>query len=258
MEKETRRLNINWRVFSKSDIRRLAQVLDVALRAAKEQKHHSSLSFQLYCKGGISYESDSASILDDDGPLDIKRTIAIQMTFYDYEMGGYIDVSLREGNYDNDLSVRGAEKNWVQGTFTNLQEIIESIRPQDNFILRNRGIVFHVISIGVGSLIFQIVYSLMSRIIEPIQNPSDFIIELRNFFKTNLWAYYIFEIFARWGNGLVLALYIREWLIRLWPKIEFDFGPDHMNKLKVRRQRIWSVASLVIIPVLIDIFLRIF
>jgi hypothetical protein len=73
MEKETRRLNINWRVFSKSDIRRLAQVLDVVLRVAKEQKHHSSLSFKLNCKGGISYESDSPSIFDDDGPLDIKK-----------------------------------------------------------------------------------------------------------------------------------------------------------------------------------------
>jgi hypothetical protein len=145
------------------------------------------------------------------------------MTFYDYEMAGYIDVSLREGNYDNDLSVTGAEKNWVQGTFTNLQEIIESVRPQDNFILKNRGIILHVISIGFGSLVFNIVYSLMSRIIEPIQNPSGFIIEIRNFFKANLWAYYFFEIFLRWGEGLVFAYYIREWLIRLWPKIEFDF-----------------------------------
>ena len=161
-----------------------------------------------------------------------------------------------EGNHDNDLSVRGTEKNWVQGTFTDLQEIIESVKPQDNFILRHKGVILHVISIGIGSLVYLILNFLIYDRIKPIQNPSEFLIGIRDFFRTNLWAYYLLEIFLRWSNGLVFAYYIRKWLVKLWPEIEFDFGPDHMNILKVRRQRIWSVSSLVIIPVLIDIFLN--
>lgn len=258
MEKETRRLDINWRVFSKFDIRRLAQILESAFQVAKKAKHHSSLSFHLYCQGGISYESDSVSILEDEGPLDIKRTISIQMTFYDYEEERRIDVSLREGNHNSDLSVRGTDKNWVQGNFTSLLETIESVQPQDTFFLRHKGIIYHVISLGVGSLIYLILEFLITRFIEPIKNPSEFVMGIRNFLATNLWAYFLIQIFDRWLMGLGFAYFIRESLIKLWPEIEFDFGPDHMNKQKIRKQRIKSVVSLVIIPLLIDFFLRIY
>jgi hypothetical protein len=260
MEKEARSVKITWRVFTKTDIRRIAKVLNEAFQNAKKNKHHSSIAFRLYCQGGISYESDSINILDDGGPLDIKRTQTIQITFYDYETERNIDFSIREGNYyGGELSVRGTDKNWVQGNFTTLQEIIDSIKPQENVILKYKNIVFHIIAFGTGSLFYLLLNFLIFQHI-PIPNrtieiSSEFLKSVFLFLKANLWILYLILVFLLWFEGVVTFAYpLHKWLLELWPEIEFDFGPDHLNKNKIRRQRIWIVASLVIIPIAVNIF----
>jgi hypothetical protein len=258
MEKESRKLQIDWRVFSKTDVRRITQVLYSAYQTAKKSKHHSSISIRLYCQGGISYESDSLDILDDGGPLDIKKTETIQITFYDYEMERNIDISLREGNYyGGELSIRGTDKNWVQGNFTRLQEIIDSVKPQDNVVLKYKDLVFHIIAFGVGSLVLLLVDFFIFRHLptpKTIQISSDFLRSIILFVRANPLVSYLVWIFLVWLEGIFTFAYpVFNWLIELWPKIEFDFGPEHLNKHKLRRQRIWLVTSLVIIPIIINI-----
>jgi hypothetical protein len=258
MDKEIRTQQINWRVFTKTDIRRIAQVLFNAYQNAEKNKHHSSIALRLYCHGGISYESDSLCILDDGGPLDIKKTQTIQITFNDYDSERNIGISIREGNYhEGELTVRGTDKNWVQGNFTTLQEIIDSVKPQDNLILKHKNFTFHIIAFGVGSLVFLVLQFLIFQFIpapRTIQISSDFIKSIILFVRENYLFRYLFLIFLLWLEGIfTFASPLHKWLVELWPKIEFDFGPEHLNKPKIRRQRMWVVASLVIIPIIVNI-----
>jgi hypothetical protein len=260
MEKEKRRLIISWRVFTKIDIRRLAQFLFNEYQVANKKKHHSSIIFRLNCQEGISYESDSVRILDDGGPIDLKKTESIQMTFYDYEFERNIDISLKEGDYAGELSIRGTDKNWVQGNFTTLVEIINSIKPQDNVILKYKKYFFHIIAFGVGSLILLLLNLLILRHIpsEPIQISSKTLFAFIEFIQRNTWLAYLIVAFLIWGEGIITFAYpIYKWLLDLWPNIEFDFGPEHLNNQKKRRKRIWFVTTLVIIPIVLNIITNI-
>ena len=255
MEREKRSSIICWHVFSKKDIRLLAQFLFTEYEEAQKLSHHSSIVFQLKCQGGISYESDSIQIFDDGGPIDIKKTEVIQMTFYDYSLDQIIDVSIAAGNNDGELSIRGTDKNWVQGNFTSLLEIIDSITPQKNIILKNKELLLHLIAIGIGSLFYFINSLLFQDIpIQPINETSIAFLPFIVLLQHNKWLAYFFVLFLIWLIGIfTFAHPIQRWFLDLWPNIEFNFGPEHLNIQKRRRERIWVISTLIIFPFAINI-----
>ncbi|MEI7847871.1 MAG: hypothetical protein WCK35_18870 [Chloroflexota bacterium] len=253
MEKETRTASIEWRVFSKADILRIAKVFHKEYLTAKKNNHHTTLSYQLSYEAGGSYESDSLNIFENDGRLDIKTIKRIRMVFNDYEAEHYIEISLRAGDYDGDLFVKGANRNWVQGNFTTLQEIFDSVKPQSQTVIKNRNAIFHIIAISAG-LIFYNVISIVVRYLMPsitIDSSSNFILK---FLSENPWVTYVFNFLSFWYNGAILvAVPVSKILVELWPKIEFDFGPEHLNKIKLRRQLISIIMSVIIIPIVLNI-----
>jgi hypothetical protein len=256
MEKETRRLAINWKIFTKIDISRLAHILDQEFQKSKNNNQHTSFTIQLYCEGGISYESDSTDLLEEGGPLDIKKVLTIQITYYNYELGRNIEIFLKEDDKSGYLLVRGDDRNWVQGTFVTLQDIINSIKPQENFILRFRKIIFHIIAIGLGILICSVVFLLFHDFFKntTINITQGLFSNILRFFLENKFANFCLLIFLYWLEGMITFAYpVYNWLIKLWPNIEFDFGPDHFNRIKLRRQRIWVVTVIVVIPIIINI-----
>jgi hypothetical protein len=259
MQKEKRSFDYNWKVFTKDDIRRIAQVLQNSYQEAQEDERHSSLAYEIHCDGNISYESDSMSIFEDDGLMDTKKTLAIQMYFVDYEEQNKIDFTISNNRYHRNLTVRGTENNWVQGTFTTLKEIIDSVQPQTKFTVEYGNLILFFIALGVGSVIFLLLEVFVYSRIGPIQNPTGFIKIMRDFFSTYPWAGYLIDIFLRLVMGIsTFAFRIYWWLLELWPEIEFDFGPEHLKIHKIRRQRMWAVISLIVIPILLGVVFEYF
>lgn len=256
--KETRRLRIKDKVFAKADIRRIAQVLLDKYQSTQEGEedvyHLSSISVQLSCADDTSYESESIELFEDGGFIDIKKTDSIQMTFHNYALEQSIDFSIQHGGYRSSLIVRGNDKNWVNGTFTTLKEIVDSVKPQDNWILRHKTLFLHLIAIGTGSLIYLVLDALIYRHIQPIQNPSGFAKAVRDLLRAIPWLVYLIEWVLRWFMGIMNAAFpLRKWFLDLWPEIEFNFGPEHLNLEKARRERVWAVLLIIIFPVAIEI-----
>ena len=257
MTKETRRLTVKNKVFTKADVQRLARFFSSEYEAVRDSEqssaHYCALTFQVDCADGTSYESESVELLEDEGPIDIKKTNSLQMTLHTLDQK--VDFSIREGRYsEGSLIVRGCDKHWVNGTFSTLEDIIDSVKPQDNWILRHRTSSLHLIALGTGSLIFLLLDALVYPHIPPIENPSDSIQALRDYIWATPWFAFLFAWFLRWFMGIsVLAFHLRSWLLDLWPQIEFDFGPEHMNLEVARRAKVVAVFSIVIIPIAIAI-----
>ena len=53
--------------------------------------------------------------------------------------------------------------------------------------------------------------------------------------------------------GFFGAFYLRNWLLSLWPTIEFDFGPEHLNIEKSRRNRILVFITFAVIPIVLTL-----
>jgi hypothetical protein len=260
MNNETREQILSWLIFTKEDVRRIAEVLHECYRSSKGKKHHSALSYEIVSEGGSSWDSDSPSIFDDGGPLDLKKTLGISMHFHDYQGGLNIDVSITEAShYSNRISVRGRDPKWVRATFTSAREILDSVRPQNTFVIRHKKPLLHLIALGVGSGIILVLSFVLDRI------QFDRTIELEPGFWASLvvalistsWTRYLVLIWATWAQGMLTFAYpLHGWLLQLWPEIEFDFGPEHKNRIKTRRQRLNLVATLVVVPILVNVLTR--
>ncbi|OGT97598.1 MAG: hypothetical protein A2X80_10015 [Geobacteraceae bacterium GWB2_52_12] len=259
MQKVTRRLAIDGRVVTKNDVRRIARIFDEVFQAALKAGNRPILSFKLYCEDRVSYESDSLELFNDDGPIDLKRTYLIEMELFVYDLGRYIDFELRHGEKNGNLSVSGNDKDWVQGTFTTIHEIIETIKPQTNLVLKHRTITLHLIALGIGYLTYLIFELFIFRFVDLSTWSNATTEKIAIFFIAHPILFFVYVyVLSKWLSGIFYAILVRRWLFELWPNIEFDFGPDHFNKSKIIRQRIGIVLSLIVLPIVLELFIGLF
>ena len=249
---ETRRFDIRQKIFTKIDFLNIGKLFLSEYSSAQKNENHASIAFRVSCADGTSYESETIELFDDGGILDLKRINTLEITFHNYTLESYMNISVvRGGGYSDVLIIRGKDQNWVNGIFTRLKEIIDSLKPQDNFIIRHKTALLHIIAFGTGILIFSILWLIWYRHIEPVKNPSETVKTIRSFFKTHPYFEKSIELFLFWFLGIPWAPYIRSWLLTLWPSIEFDFGPEHLKIEKLRRVRIALVFSIAIIPIVL-------
>ena len=252
--KETRRIDIKNKVFTKSDILNIGKVILDEYSSAQDAQNHSSITYKIDCIDGTSYESETMGLFDEGGIIDLKKTRAIEIYFHNYTLDRYINISVvHGGGYRDNLIVSGDDQNWVNGIFTRLKEIVDSIRPQDNWLIKHKSFVLHITALGIGTVIYTVLWFILYRHIEPIKNPSETIKSIRAFFTAFPFLSYLLDWLLNWLMGIPWAPYIRSWLLSLWPEIEFDFGPEHMKVEKLRRLRISIVFSVAVIPIILAI-----
>lgn len=251
--RETRNLRINKRVFSKADINKLAQFLWNESQQPTRSRIEFEMRFKINCDDGTSYASKSIDIFNDDGIIDTKRTESIEMALRDYDLDQYITISIVKNGYRDDLTVEGDDQYWVNGCFNRLTEIINAVKPQVDWPYKYRRILFHIIALGVGSIIYFLYWALILRHLQPIANPGEILKQLRSFARNNLWFSYVLQWISAYGFGIGWAFSLRERLLSLWPNIEFDFGPEHFNLEKKRRRHLSAIATLVVLPLAISV-----
>ena len=252
--KETRRYNIEKRIFQKSDIINIGKVFLREYKFSKDNENNSSISFRLDCIDNTSYESEDIGLFDEENIIDIKRTKTIEISYYDYKLNRFINISLVHGKYSTStLIVKGDDQNWVNGVFTKIKELIDSTKPQDNWIIRHKTFILHLNALGIGIIIYAILNILIYQHIEPIKNPSDTVLNFRSIYASSPILLYVLGLFSKWLLGIPWAFYLREWLLSLWPEIEFDFGPEHLKIEKIRRLRISVFVITAVIPIILSV-----
>jgi hypothetical protein len=252
--RETRRYNIANRVFTKTDIMNIGKVFLDEYKSAQDAGHHSTVTFRISCTDNTSYESEDMGLFDEGSVVDLKRTISIGIAFDDYKLARGMYITLfNGGGYDDCLAVKGDDQNWVNGVFIKIKEIVDSTKPQDNWIIRHRTFLLHLNALGIGIIVWSVLDFLLDSFVKPIENPSDTVKSMRAFFKTYPLCSVLFVWFLRWLPGIPYAYWIRDWLLKLWPPIEFDFGPEHLKVEKMRRFRISVVVSTIVIPLILAI-----
>ena len=153
------------------------------------------------------------------------------------------------GGYTDGLTVSGSEGDWVNGTFTSLNETIDAVRPQNHWVLRHQALVLHLLAISIGIMIqWTFSWILSVRGVSPTTAPAA-MVPFILFLKANPWLVYVVYIGGMWLSGLYWALPIRNWLLKLWPETELDLGPDHFKTEKGRRERLAFVMLVILIPI---------
>jgi hypothetical protein len=166
----------------------------------------------------------------------------------------YISVTLDHGDaaHRNLITLSGTERAWLSDTFLTLKDAVDRTRPQVSWLRRHPTLLLNLIALGLGSLgmlLFDGVASLLLPKLNIPPLPADS--PWRPYLTSLLPLLYVAQWIWRWLVGFVWgAVAVRDWLLTLWPSIEFDFGLAHLQSEKVRRARMRAVGALVVLPIL--------
>lgn len=235
------------KVFSVDDIMELARILYAAFSASRS--NNKTVTYFLALWDGQSYE------LVDQNPTQLRQIITskkvtkINFDFFDFSKENRVAIKIAEGDsWGNkiDIDTKGdAAFNKLRGQ---IEDWLESVKPQNNLYLKYRSLLAPIVRIYFGVLTIELVYLVVGHIgIKPIEHPTHLELDLRNFLST-----YRIPVFLALAylEGLPWQWRLFDYLDKLWPPVEFDFGPEHLRQSKSQRKYAGYITTAIVIPVL--------
>lgn len=250
--KETREIEIENKVFTKRDIQSLWNCIFNETKTDQEN-NHQDVTITINCTDKTRYESDSDISLSDGDIADIKKIKSIHVEYRSFPSNRNIALNLSHGGYGNSLRVSANDRNWVAGIFDRLNTIIGSIRPQSNFFAKYSFLTINVGAIVLGYSIQSFFDLIWLKDFEPVNDTEGLIKTIRDFLQQHEVISFLIVRFLNWLQGIFLMLWIYKWVAKLWPSVEFDFGPEHKKLEKMRRYRIGVVIFVFVTPILVNI-----
>lgn len=267
--KETREIPIDKIRFTLQDIRSIVGIIERENEEAQKLDHHSSFTVAMRSVDGIRYESDSISLFDDDSVALLKPPKSIECQFFAYQPDKSISFSVvHDGSYSDSIRITGSEQDWVHSVFVRLKESIEAATPTTVWFTQHRGLTDLIGSLGIGGIWVLIVTKflpiiMLSPFVRPTIEPSPDTIEL---LETSLLIRiimyppftYLLRWFAAYLFGTMVWSSISKWFYEAWPRVELDFGPEHLKTAKNRRKRVQFFFVSIVLPLCIAIISELF
>lgn len=256
---KTKRLahTINLRRIKANDIRAIAKLANSEYVEFQKQfdalKNNSkqgtpntppSIIFRLETIDDIEYSSDSVELFAEGEILDTKTVRKFHIDLEYKVLSAQIHVAIADSQYNKRprlLEIQSTNELWVDGTFAKFMEIINSWEKQSSITTRFRGFLAIFVA-AVGAIgIWRLIETILAKQSAKEQlSTSDInavmFISMIVFFMT-------FTFFL-------------SYIPKLWPEIEIVPTPEHERKLDKKRKSLWAIATLVGIPLVIDLFLR--
>jgi hypothetical protein len=269
---EKREISIDNKIFTKDDVMSLIKLFNKLsneiLDKSKEIKRkeliqegwkesniteryidtsHSSL--ELSASDNSKYTGTFEEILQANGILDNKKIVGISLYFTEHAFDSIFIIRIEQSISDFHLSsnyaeVEGQDKIWVNGTFKIVKDFLSNCRNQSMFVKK-----FQYLIMAFTVLILILFIRNLIEIF--IKTKLIFPKIMGNLF-TKDWIYFIIVSFL---ITLAPAVFIYNWLVKLFPRIEIQTGKDFQQIGKEKRIKLWLIVSLIIIPTIISFLL---
>lgn len=262
--KKNLRKEINGVIINESDIDKIGNFFFEKVPTGQEDRIH--LSITLKDQDNIEYELESNEKTENLSRLvSSKKIKSIELNYRDFGLGNYCTLLLVEGNDElfskSLLKIDGSE-DWVTLNFQKLSEIIDVFKRQNIFFKKYSSIIFHTLSVNFGLLALKILSFLLTHTnySATIENEAAPLSHILSYFLNEYSIIYsLLYLLTAWLVGLWIVIMwwfpLKNWLLNLWPSVEFDFGPEHLRKPKNVRLALFSIITLIIIPALISFML---
>lgn len=253
MKKQSRKLAIRGKIFTLTDLGRLANIFRREFDRAKKSEHQADLTFEVRFENGTAFEGEDVSLFSEDTMAYDSRPTRVECTFVNYTMGRRMSMSLDHGDArdSNQISVRASEDKWLMATFTFLEEALRTVRPQNDWPRRWSFAIILGVSFSIGSLALW----LMQWAALTIRGPGIPLLDTQPPHSTSVQIALVLVV--KWIAALVIGLLFSPWtaqiLTRSWPDIEFAFGLPHLHVEEKQRRVLKWVLSVVVIPLLLSV-----
>jgi hypothetical protein len=157
-------------------------------------------------------------------------------------------------SHKNTLSVSGEDPGWVDATFLELERILDAVRPQSRLLRRFRWVAIIILATAIGWSWNQLSGQVLSVFFsdEATTPPPKWAVYLMEHQPLR----YSLSLMLTTFTGFFPSLSLIAWLKKLWPPIEFDFGPEHLKRRKRLRGRLSIVITILLLPFAIEVFKR--
>jgi hypothetical protein len=228
--KESHRLKIEDRVFTKADVIKIGEVLLTVYGTLGGDDTWQSFTLKVECDDDTAHEGDDLSLLYDGDIFERKRVTTIYMRVNNRKPKREINIWLREGRFaSSSLEVGGDDQQWVRGTFFTLEDVIKSVKHQDNTFIRNPFFQWFTVSLTAFLLIEVMTHTFISQSVT----------------GTGIFTSILLVIIY-----CAVAYWLFWQMESAWPRVEFAFGPDHRRAELRRRKWLAFLSMLIILPLL--------
>ncbi|MCU1493846.1 MAG: hypothetical protein JWO62_1610 [Acidimicrobiaceae bacterium] len=258
--KESGSVRIAAVVLSADSLRALAELAFEAISEAPSGgPYDGGPKVKMVARGPIVFEGATLEMLKPGGPLDSKQVLMLSVDFGRFTGNYELSLKLKHvhnpnaWDSDSTLSVSGTNSVWVHGTLRKFEEFVKTL-PEQTKLSR-------VARIGLFSVIFapfcllawtssQLVSTIgRSKVVHTARHPS--ITSFHYLGWSHALGVVVFgivpvvgELLAYWGGERVKALY---------PNVEFQTGPEHLQIERQRRRKLGRYVGLGVIPLILGV-----
>lgn len=254
---ESRTLVVKDKIVTMKDVRALALLISAEESAADQsERNYREVSFSVDTLEGSSFQSADPAIFSDDSPIARRRVIKIELSYRERSKDKRISVGIMHGDrrYSNSVKVSGTDSKWVNGTISQIEQIICSMKPQNTVVSRCENPLGFVTAVSIGAITAWLIAKGMPIIpAHPSAEPDGVFLQLLRHVVSVPLGYFALKYFAYYIIGLFPGHALLSKLKSLWPSVELQIGPEHQQIEKQRR--LWAVNVLVIgvIPLLLSL-----
>ena len=207
--RESRVSRIKNKIITLPEIQRLANRVHIEYRTLAEQQEkpsgfHQSISYSVKCSDGSSFASGEPTIFNDDSIINNKRVLSINIRYVAFHLDRTVNLDLTNGSSDylsNAIEVKGSDSNWVNGTLKSLQDIVNSLKPQNTIAEDFYLVLIILFSLSLGShRLFSLLLELVP--LEPDPNPPQWVMSFKRAFQHLPFLKYLFK----YGVNIIIGV----------------------------------------------------
>ena len=257
---ESRTLRIADRRFRREDLLRIGRVFEDQHSESTRKSGRCTLRVSIKAEDETVYQSDSLDLLSEASDALLKRPVFVELAYTDYEAGRSLRFNATQGGSGSDRIAADGDPGWVRDVFGQLQDRLSAAPPTALWITRHPYLVRTTAKLGLGSIVQLAFEFVLSRVFAHLSPPSPELIAALNSSPVALMllrplvhpvVLFTWNWIARWIFGNAVWLIFSDWFWRAYPDVDLDFGPEHMNREKVRRHRLEFLAVTVAIPLVV-------
>lgn len=247
---------IGGKVFTKGDIRALARIvwelyLEDAHALVVADDRGPATSYTLFDESNIkaSYSiaftdgsmvsSDTMDVFNDGEWIDLKRAERISMEFNNRIGNRKVGLFIVAGSRRiSSVQVEGPGQEWVDVNYNKIQTIIKAVKPQPVWVRCCCSLVVVIAAaVSIPICLKMLLLTLIQDILPNAPNTLPYSLP---------WSLGIMF-------GPVAFALVSSQMPKLWPMIEFDFGPEHMRTARARRKAVEWAIGVVLLPVALGV-----
>jgi|GEM_PF-6372724 len=254
MPKRSYDYKISQKVFTAQDFNTLVDLIasNLPRRRSKDFFPPQSVRLTITSSDGIGHEYSDSDVLDSKSLFVTKKIVSFKAVYTDRNDDTSLLINLDETRFGlNYISIASSNSTTFDAFRTQITDYLESVKDQSNFYIAHRNILKpileFILALPITILCLMVINFLMTTF-----NPVSAKHEITT---TQYWlaiaVLAVLFFFMNQLNAFTFSSKITSALDSLWPNIEFNLGPDHLNTTRKRRGVTKAVGLNFVLPILL-------